>query len=64
MALPKYLYADPLTILLNAEVRSCKGCAFFHADMGVKACDLKPREKQNRIRKCNLYANKRKEGDK
>jgi len=64
MALPKHLYADPLTILLNAEKRSCRGCAFYGEEMGVKQCDLKPREKQARIRKCSLYANKRKEGDK
>lgn len=64
MALPKYLYGNPETILINKWEKSCRGCAFFGEEMGVKQCDLKQREKQARIRKCNLYANKRKEGDK
>ena len=64
MALPNYLYGNPETILINKERSTCKGCAFLDGwevfGKQVEFCMLK----QKKLRRCGLYGEKRKEGDK
>ena len=58
MALPSHLYSDPVTILINRESRTCKGCRYLDEwevfNKPVQFCLLK----QKKLRKCSLYGEK------
>ena len=48
MAFPSSHYHDPLTILLEKEDRSCKGCVYKVSYWGVEVCEQHQRLAQRR----------------
>lgn len=55
MALPMYLYRNPLDVLLNAESRTCKGCVHLTSLWTVKACGLNPKKSGDKLKRCKRY---------
>ena len=63
-ALPRYMYGDPLTVLINKEsaienrVRDCRGCCRLSFDASgeriIAVCELKLKVGR-RIQKCSMY---------
>lgn len=64
MALPSYLYGDPLAQLIAKENRTCKGCKYLEAWLVFgetkEFCKLKRRN----MKKCVRYDQANKEVDK
>ncbi|WP_079218917.1 hypothetical protein [Herbaspirillum robiniae] len=55
MALPGYAYRDPLQQMLDAEARSCKGCAFQTKAWGKETCS---KQDQKYGRRCRHYTDR------
>ena len=63
MALPSYLYGDPLETLIAKENKTCKGCRYLEAWLVFGETKEFCKLKRKKLRKCGLYGEKG-EGDK